>query len=162
MRMIVAAKTRMNSACQQPPSARLHAQGGHQDSSRLLGESCRPKKWGATRAKILNKKEQNRELATEWAVGGLEAHGQLMLSANVRRLGTRYKRSKIAFAVTSVTFIDVHICTELFELPAQSLIGSPGTLRAGVTQMWNYWYWYSQSFCTSNQNRCPTSSSACL
>ena len=65
----------------------------------------------------------------------MEAHGQLMPSANVRRPGTKYKRSKIAFAVTSVTFIIVHICTELLQLPAQSLIGSHGTLRAGVTQM---------------------------
>ena len=58
----------------------------------------------------------------------MEAHGQLMLSANERRPGTKYKRSKIAFAVTSIAFTVVHICTELLQLPAQSLIGSPGTL----------------------------------
>jgi len=65
-------------------------------------------------------------------VGGVEAHRKLMLSANVRRPGTKYKRSKIAFAVTSVAFTGVHICTELLQLPAQSLIGSTGTLSAIV------------------------------
>ena len=62
----------------------------------------------------------------------MKAHRQLMLSANVRRPGTKYKRSKIAFAVTSVAFTGVHICTELLQLPAQSLIGSTGTLSAIV------------------------------
>jgi len=54
-------------------------------------------------------------------VGGVEPHGQLMLSTNVRRPETKYKRSKIAFAVTSIAITVVHICTELLQLPAQSL-----------------------------------------
>ena len=70
MRMIVAAKTRMNSTCQQPPSARLHTWGGHRDSSRLLGKSCRPKKWGATRAKNLSKKEGKSRISHRVSGGG--------------------------------------------------------------------------------------------
>jgi len=58
-----------------------------------------------------------------------------MLSTNVHRPKTKYKRSKIAFAVTSIAFIVVHICTELLQLPAQSLIGSPGTLLEMVKAM---------------------------
>jgi len=53
-----------------------------------------------------------------------------MLSANLRRPETKYKRSMIAFSVTSIAFIVVHICTELLQLPAKSLIGTPGTLPA--------------------------------
>ena len=58
----------------------------------------------------------------------MEVHGQLMLSANARLLETQYKRSKIAFDVTLIAFTVVHICTELLQIPAKSLIGSPGTL----------------------------------
>jgi len=59
----------------------------------------------------------------------VEAHGQLMLSANVRRPGTKYKCSNIAFAITSIAFIVVHVCTELLQLPVQFPIGGPGTTR---------------------------------
>jgi len=65
--------------------------------------------------------------------GGVEAHGQLTLSQNVPRPGTEYKRSRIAFCKKA--FTDVHICTELLQLPAQSLIGSPGTLVAKTHRM---------------------------
>jgi len=51
-----------------------------------------------------------------------------MLSANARRPGTKYKHSKFAFAVASIAFTIVHICTELLHLSAQSLLGSPGIL----------------------------------
>ena len=61
-------------------------------------------------------------------MGGIEAHGLLMLSANARRHGTEYKHSKFAFAVASIAFTIVHICTELLHLSAQSLIGSPSNL----------------------------------
>ena len=61
-------------------------------------------------------------------VGEVEVHGHLTLSANVRLLETKYKRSKIVFDVTPIAFTDIHICTELLQIPAQSLIGSPGTL----------------------------------
>jgi len=54
-----------------------------------------------------------------------------MLSPNVPRPGTKYKRSKNAFVVTSLAFIVVHICTELLQITAQSLIASPGTLVKG-------------------------------
>ena len=62
----------------------------------------------------------------------MEAHGQLMLSANVRRPGTKYKRSNIAFAITSIAFIVVHVCTELLQLPVQCPIGVPGTITSHV------------------------------
>jgi len=41
---------------------------------------------------------------------------------------TKYKRSKIILSVTSVAFTVVNICTELLQLPVQSLVGSLGTL----------------------------------
>jgi len=58
------------------------------------------------------------------------AHGQLTQGANWRNPRAKYKRSKNVFAVTSVALTVVHLCTELLQLPAQSLIGSPGTLDA--------------------------------
>jgi len=58
----------------------------------------------------------------------VEAHGQLTLGSYVPRRGTKYNRSKIVFAVSSIAFTDVNICTELSELLAQSLVGIPGTL----------------------------------
>jgi len=45
---------------------------------------------------------------------------------------TKYKRSKIVFSVTTTAFTVVHICTELLQLSAQSLIGSSGTLPVRV------------------------------
>jgi len=60
---------------------------------------------------------------------GVEVHGQLTLSTNVRLLKTKYKRSMIAFGVTPIAFTDVSICAELLQTTVQSLIGSPGTLR---------------------------------
>ena len=70
-------------------------------------------------------------------MGGVEVHGQLMLDANVRRPRAKYKRSKIVFAVTSLAFTIVHICTELLQLPAQSLIESPCTLtETGGADQW--------------------------
>ena len=48
----------------------------------------------------------------------MEAHRQLMLGANVHRPGTKYKRLKISFAVTSIAFIVVQIRYELLQFPA--------------------------------------------
>jgi len=42
--------------------------------------------------------------------------------------GTKYKRSKIVFSVKYVAIILICLGTQLLQLPAQSLIGSPGTL----------------------------------
>ena len=56
------------------------------------------------------------------------AHGQLIRGSNGLSPGTKYKRSKNVHAVTSIAYTDVHLCTELLQLPAQTLIGSPGTL----------------------------------
>ena len=47
---------------------------------------------------------------------------------NVRSPGTKYNRSKIVFAVTSIALTLVPLGTKLLEIPAQFLIGSPGTL----------------------------------
>ena len=55
----------------------------------------------------------------------MEEYGHLILSANLRRPETNYKLSKIAFAGTLITFIVVHIRTQLLQLTAQSLIRSP-------------------------------------
>ena len=57
------------------------------------------------------------------------AHGQLTRGSNGLSPGTKYKRSKYVFAVTSIAFTDVNLCTELLQLPAQSRTGSPGTLE---------------------------------
>ena len=86
------------------------------------------KKWGATRVKNLDQKAGKSRISHKWAVEGVEAHGHLKLGPNVPRPGTKYKRSKIVFAVTSIAFTIVHICTELLQLLAQSLIGIPSTL----------------------------------
>jgi len=48
--------------------------------------------------------------------------------------------SKNVFAVTTIAFTDVHLCTGLLQLqvPAQSLIGSPGTPLGSY--MYTYMY----------------------
>ena len=61
------------------------------------------------------------------------AHGHLTRGSNGKSPGTKYKRSKIIFFVTSIAITDVNFCKELSQLPAQSLIWSPGSLA--VTQM---------------------------
>jgi len=62
------------------------------------------------------------------AVEGVKAHGLLMLGTNLCRPGTKYKRSKIAFAVTFYTFTVVHMRKELQMINARFLTRSPGTL----------------------------------
>jgi len=44
--------------------------------------------------------------------------------------GTKYKPSKNVFAVTSIALSLAPFGTKLLELPAQSPIGSPGTLHS--------------------------------
>jgi len=56
------------------------------------------------------------------------AHGHLTRGSNGLSPETKYKRSKNAFAVTYTALTVVRICSDLLQLPAQSLIGSPGTL----------------------------------
>ena len=58
----------------------------------------------------------------------MSAEGMMTKGANWRSPGTKYKRSKNAFAVTSIALTLVPLGTKLLELPVQSLIGSPGTL----------------------------------
>ena len=55
------------------------------------------------------------------------AEGMVTKAANWRSPGTTYKRSKNAFAVTSIALTLVLLGTKLLELPVQSLIGSLGT-----------------------------------
>jgi len=55
--------------------------------------------------------------------GGVELHGQLMLSTNVCCLATNYERSDLFFTVTHVSFTVVRIFIELLQFYAQSQIG---------------------------------------
>ena len=56
------------------------------------------------------------------------AHGHLTRGSNGLSPGTKYKCSNNVFAVTSIALTVVRVCSELLQLPTQSLIGSPGTL----------------------------------
>jgi len=56
------------------------------------------------------------------------AEGMVTKGANWRSPGTKYKRSKIAFAVTSIALSLGRLGPGLLGLAAQSLIGSPRTL----------------------------------
>jgi len=47
----------------------LPSRGGYRDSARLLRESYWLKKWGATVYIFSGKRQKNREIATDWAVG---------------------------------------------------------------------------------------------
>jgi len=57
------------------------------------------------------------------------AHGQLTPGPNASSHGTGYKRSKKIFPGISIPLTLDHISTRLLEIPAQSLIGSPGATR---------------------------------
>jgi len=71
--------------------------------------------------------------------GGVGAHRQLTPGPNVPSPETKYKRSKNVISVLSIAFNLGHIWARLFELPAQSLIGSPGTLRTGDSELrWSF------------------------
>ena len=62
--------------------------------------------------------------------GEIGAKGMVAKGENWRSPGTKYKRSKIAFAVTSI-MIALSLGSlgpQLLGLASQSLIGSPGTL----------------------------------
>ena len=56
------------------------------------------------------------------------AEGMVTKGAILRSPGTKYKRSKNAFASTFVALTLVPLGTKLLEISAQVLIGSPGTL----------------------------------
>jgi len=68
--------------------------------------------------------------------GGVDAYGQLTRGSNGLSPGTKYKRSKNVFSVTSIALSLGHIWARLLELPTQSLIGSPSTLILGRTNSW--------------------------
>ena len=64
-----------------------------------------------------------------WASGGgVGAQGQLTRGSNGLSPRTKYKRSKNAFAVTSIAPSCVRVCSRLLQPLAQSLLGSPTTL----------------------------------
>ena len=55
------------------------------------------------------------------------AYGQLTQGTNWRSPETKYKRSSIAFAITSIALSLEPLGTKLLEPTAQPLIGGPGT-----------------------------------
>jgi len=61
--------------------------------------------------------------------GGVGAEGMVIKRENWRCTGTKYKRSRIVFAVTSIALSLGHLGARLLELAAQSLKGSFGTLH---------------------------------
>jgi len=63
---------------------------------------------------------------------GVGAHGQLTRGSYVLSPGTKYKRSKDVFTVIPVACSLGRPGLQLLELPAQSLIRSPGTLVGGL------------------------------
>ena len=56
------------------------------------------------------------------------AHAHLTRGSNGLSPEIKYKCSKNVFAITSIVLTVVRLCSELLQLSAQSLIGSPGTL----------------------------------
>jgi len=74
--------------------------------------------------------------------------------------GTKYKRSKNVFVVTSIALTVVRPCTELLQLPAQFLVGSPGTLAAHCSQTPAFCHsWYTAT-CYSTLHRTASHCSA--
>jgi len=71
-------------------------------------------------------------------VGVVGAHGQLWQSAILRNPGTKYKRAKNFFPVRTFALSCVHICAQLLQPLAQSLIGSPGTLITEAIELWGF------------------------
>ena len=124
-----------------------HSAGGYRDLARLLAELYWQPKWGAIRENN-SRKSRNSCLVNGSGVG---AHGQLSQGANWRNLKTNYKHSKNVFSVTSIALSLGHIWAGLLELPAQSLIGSPGTLLSStfkgvstekhLSKSWIGWGW---------------------
>ena len=80
--------------------------------------------WGVIPGKKLQK---NREIVVGWTLQGRE-HKDSWLEAPIGASPrTKYKRLKNVFAVTSIALTSERL-TQLLQLPAQSLSGSPGTL----------------------------------
>ena len=70
--------------------------------------------------------------------GGVGAQGQLNRGSNGLSPGIKYRHSKIALAVTSIALSLGRPGTQLLQLPAQSLTGSPSTLRVTVAERRDY------------------------
>ena len=60
------------------------------------------------------------------------AQGMLTHLPNFPKYETKYKRSKIVFAVTCIVLTLAPLGNKLLKLPVQSLIGSPGTLSHSI------------------------------
>ena len=97
---------------------------GFRDSARLLADT---KIEGPLRKKIGRKSTKSRN-GCRVSGGGVDAWGMVTKGASWRGPGTKYKRSKIAFAVTSIALSLGHLGARLLGLPTPSLIGSPDTL----------------------------------
>jgi len=98
---------------------------GYRHSARLLGASCWQQNRGAIRRKKLH---GNRKRVVEWTVGVWEDTDSWLKAPVGASSRTKYKRSKNVFAVTSIALTLQRLGTPLLQLPAQSLIGSLGTL----------------------------------
>jgi len=113
----------------QPPTGEKDDYDSDRDSARLLGESCWQPKIEWPLGKKIARKSRNSRRSRGGEVG---AEGMVTKGAFLRCPGTKYKRSKNAFASTSIALILVPLGTKLLEISAQFLIGSPGTLVAAA------------------------------
>ena len=93
----------------------------NRDSVILLGQSCWPQKWGASRREQLH---ENWEIAGLWAVGVLE-NTESWLKQIGASLRTKYKLSKNVFAVTSVALILERLGTHCYSFPRSLWQGVP-------------------------------------
>ena len=74
--------------------------------------------WGWT---IWAKRQKNRELATKWALGAVEAHGHLMLRTNVLCPGIKYESSKIALSSVTRHIWRFLLCKNLYRTVERQL-----------------------------------------
>ena len=84
------------------------------------------------RGQSLKERQGNRDIVTVWEVGMWPgAHRTWwQIFPIVPQHEIKYKRSKVAFAVSFITLTLSTLDTKLLELPVQSLKGSPGRPRA--------------------------------
>jgi len=85
-----------------------------------------PKNWGAIREKKLLR---NRDIIVKWMGRVVGAQGQLTQGPNMPSPWTNTNAQKMSFLSHIVALICARVCTQLLQPLAQSLIGSPGTLR---------------------------------
>jgi len=64
------------------------------------------------------------------------AHGHLTRSSNGLSPGTKHKRSKNVFAVTSIVLTVIRLCSDLLQLTVQSLSLSVKSVSPGTLYPW--------------------------